>query len=107
MTENVARISSALAPVAPAKAAEASLEVKPVSASTEAPVADDPNPTVNSLADAGRYRLTIEAIGRHRFVYKVLDRVTGEVIRQLPREDVEKLISDPTYRGGRVVDTAV
>jgi flagellar protein FlaG len=29
------------------------------------------------------------------------------VIRQLPREEVEKLISDPTYRGGRVVDTAV
>jgi len=107
MTENVARISSALAPVAPSKAAEASLEVKPVNASAAAPTADEAPQTPNSLADAGRYRLTIEAVGRHRFVYKVLDRVTGEVIRQLPREEVEKLISDPTYRGGQVVDTAV
>ncbi|NSX33472.1 flagellar protein FlaG [Brevundimonas vesicularis] len=46
-------------------------------------------------------------MGDNRFVYKVLDRVTGEVIRQLPREDVEKLNTDPTYRGGRLVDTAV
>lgn len=61
----------------------------------------------NDNADAGRYRLTIEAIGDHRFVYKVLDRVTGEVIRQLPREEVEKLFSDPSYEGGRIVDTAV
>ena len=61
----------------------------------------------NDNADAGRYRLTIEALGRNRFVYKVLDRVTGEVVRQLPREDVETLSSDPTYRGGRLVDTAV
>ncbi|NAW11153.1 flagellar protein FlaG [Salmonella sp. gx-h1] len=51
--------------------------------------------------------MTIEAIGNNRYVYKVLDRVTGEVIRQLPREDVEKLAVDPTYRGGRVVDTSV
>ncbi|WP_336980299.1 flagellar protein FlaG [Brevundimonas nasdae] len=51
--------------------------------------------------------MTIEAVGDNRFVYKVLDRVTGEVIRQLPREEVEKLNSDPTYRGGRLVDTAV
>ncbi|WP_395943187.1 flagellar protein FlaG [Brevundimonas sp.] len=57
--------------------------------------------------DTGRYRLSIEAIGANRFVYKVLDRVTGEVIRQLPREDVAKLTSDPTYRGGKLIDTVV
>lgn len=70
------------------------------------------NPSVsptprNDNNDASRFRLTIESLGDNRFVYKVLDRVTGEVIRQLPREDVEKLHSDPTYRGGRLVDTAV
>jgi flagellar protein FlaG len=27
------------------------------------------------------------------------------VIRQLPREEVERLNADPTYRGGKVVDT--
>lgn len=61
----------------------------------------------NDNGDASRYRLTIEAIGRNRYVYKVLDRVTGKLIRQLPREDVEKLANDPTYRKGKVVDTSV
>lgn len=61
----------------------------------------------NDNSDVGQYRLTIEAIGNNRYVYKVLDRVTGEVIRQLPREDVQKLAVDPTYRGGKVVDTSV
>ncbi len=61
----------------------------------------------NDNEDASRYRLTIEAVGDHQFVYKVLDRVTGEVIRQLPREEVEKLSRDPTYRGGKLIDTAV
>ncbi|MEN5362852.1 hypothetical protein [Brevundimonas intermedia] len=92
MTNHVVRVTS-LPPTA----------VVPVNA-VEAP----PTPAArNDNADAGRYRLTIEALGRNRFVYKVLDRVTGEVIRQLPREDVEKLSGDPTYRGGKVVDTAV
>lgn len=70
-----------------------------------APPANQPTQARNDNSDAGRYRLTIEAVGGNRFVYKVLDRVTGEVIRQLPREEVEKLISDPVYRRGEVVDT--
>ncbi|WP_292227914.1 hypothetical protein [Brevundimonas sp.] len=64
-----------------------------------------PTEARNDNHDAGRYRLTIEALGGNHFVYKVLDRVTGEVVRQLPREEVEKLISDPVYRGGKLVDT--
>lgn len=93
MTDNVARSVSVpqIPPVSP-------VAVQPA---TPAPAARNDN------YDASRFRLTIEAVGDHRFVYKVLDRVTGEVIRQLPREDVEKLNSDPTYRGGRLVDTAV
>ena len=79
-----------------------------------APSAVDPVPVPlpvdtarNDNVELGRYRLTIEAVGRNRYVYKVLDSVTGEVIRQLPRENVEQLMSDPTYRGGKVVSTAV
>ncbi|WP_295185518.1 hypothetical protein [uncultured Brevundimonas sp.] len=93
MTDNVAR--SVSVPQIPAFAA---VDVQPAA---PAPVAKNDN------HDVSRFRLTIEAVGDNRFVYKVLDRVTGEVIRQLPREDVEKLNSDPTYRGGRLVDTAV
>ena len=89
MTENVARITSAPSPLP--STVVATPEVQP-----------EPR---NDNADASRYRLTIEAVGDNRFIYKILDRVTGEVIRQLPREEVEKLASDPTYRGGKIVDT--
>ena len=93
MTDNVARSVSVaqIPPVGP-------IAVQPA---TPAPAARNDN------HDASRFRLTIEAVGDNRFVYKVLDRVTGEVIRQLPREDVQKLAVDPTYRGGKVVDTSV
>lgn len=56
--------------------------------------------------DNASQRLVIEAVGQNRFVYKVMDRVTGEVIRQLPREEVQKLITDPAYRQGGVVSTS-
>lgn len=89
MTNNVASVTSVPQPVAPT-----------------IPAVVQPEPR-NDNVDASRYRLTIEAAGNNRFIYKVLDRVTGEVIRQLPREEVEKLASDPTYRGGKIVDTTV
>ncbi|MBB4799116.1 flagellar protein FlaG [Brevundimonas bullata] len=56
--------------------------------------------------DAGRYRLTIEE-GPDGFVYKTLDRVTGEVIRQLPREDVVKMRHSPAYGPGELIKTKV
>ena len=56
--------------------------------------------------DAGRYRLTIEE-GPEGFVYKTLDRVTGEVIRQLPREDVVKMRHSPAYGPGELIRTKV
>ncbi|WP_427791907.1 flagellar protein FlaG [Brevundimonas diminuta] len=61
---------------------------------------------VDDVAEAGRYRLTIEreATG---YVYKTLDRVTGEVIRQFPREDVLKLRHSPAYDVGKVIKTEV
>jgi len=88
MTKNVAKVASVTSFIPP----------PPVFAAVQ------PEPR-NDNADASRYRLTIEAMGDHRFVYKVLDRVTGEVIRQLPREEIERLSSDPTYRGGKIIDT--
>lgn len=93
MTDNVARSVSVAQPQP--------IEAVPV----KSPLPDTTPRNDNN--DASRYRLTIEAVGGNRYVYKVLDRVTGEVIRQLPREDVEKLHRDPTYRGGYLVDTAV
>jgi flagellar protein FlaG len=54
-----------------------------------------------------RYRLVIEkGAGSGAYIYKTLDRVTGEVVRQLPREDVVKLRQDTGYRAGGVINTS-
>lgn len=52
-----------------------------------------------------RYRLIIEEGPGAGFVYKTLDRVTGEVVSQYPRDEVLKLKQDPGYASGRVIDT--
>tara|TARA_R110002167_G_scaffold14667_11_gene59199 strand:+ start:3880 stop:4182 length:303 start_codon:yes stop_codon:yes gene_type:complete len=56
---------------------------------------------------ASRYRLVIEEGSREgSFVYKTLDRLTGEVIRQLPREQVAELKGQAGYAAGAVIDTS-
>ncbi len=39
------------------------------------------------------------------YVYKTINRVTGEVLQQFPRSDVLKLRSQPRYSAGAVIDT--
>ena len=57
----------------------------------------------DNLANA---RLVIEQDGETgAYVYKSLDRVTGEVLRQLPREDVVKMLSQAKYTAGDVIKT--
>lgn len=63
---------------------------------------------VQQAEQAARYRLVIEeGPDGGSFVYKTLDRVTGEVIRQLPREDVVQLSRSSDYAKGAVIDTSV
>ncbi len=38
-------------------------------------------------------------------VYKTLDRRTGEIVRQLPREEVVRLRDAPSYVPGEVADS--
>lgn len=68
------------------------------------PVAESATPTPKGQnADL---RLVIEedeATGA--FVYKTLDRRTGEIVQQLPRESVLKAMSSEDYNPGLVVDT--
>lgn len=55
-----------------------------------------------------RYRLVIEQGPRAgSFVYKTLDRETGEVVRQLPSEEVLKLRQSNDYGAGAVINTTV
>ncbi len=60
----------------------------------------------NDSDDAGCYRLTIERESTG-YVYKTLDRVTGEVVRQFPREEVLKLRQSPAYDVGRIIKTEI
>lgn len=51
-------------------------------------------------------RLVIEeGPKRGTFVYKTVDRTTGETIKQFPREQLVKLSEDPNYVAGAVTDT--
>lgn len=53
-------------------------------------------------------RLVIEeGPKRGSFVYKTVDRTTGETIKQYPREQLVKLSEDPNYVAGAVADTKV
>lgn len=69
------------------------------------------NTDSRAAADAERlaqYRLVIEEGPRAgSFVYKTLDRETGEVVRQLPREEVVSLGRQDDYDLGAVIDTTV
>lgn len=54
-----------------------------------------------------RYRLIIEeGPTQGTFVYKTLDSITGEVVRQFPREQVLKMAENGGYAAGGLIDTS-
>ena len=84
-----------------------------------APVApfpgSDPHPTPQSATpppaaqpvvqnDAADLRLVIEE-DQGMYVYKTVDRRTGEVVLQLPREQVVKMREARNYRAGALIKT--
>lgn len=51
------------------------------------------------------YRLVIEADEETgKYVYKTVDRETGEVVRRYPREELLQMREDPGYNAGVVAD---
>lgn len=63
-------------------------------------------PSVATGPDPVDLRLVIEedqASGS--YVYKTVNRVTGEVLQQFPRDDILKLHSAAGYAAGAVIDT--
>lgn len=54
---------------------------------------------------AARYRLVIEEGPSGSFIYKTMDRVTGEVVKQLPREQIVGLMQTGDYSSGSVINT--
>jgi len=66
---------------------------------------DSPRPPKDPAPQSADLRLVIEEDEQSgAIVYKTLDRRTGEVVRQLPREEVLRLKDDPTYGPGDIVD---
>ena len=86
--------------------------VKSIPALTLTPVETanvQPRPAESSAGQtdvSDQPRLAIER-GPAGFVYKVLDRTTGEVIRQIPHESLADLAKAPDYDGGAVIKTSV
>jgi flagellar protein FlaG len=57
-------------------------------------------------APAPEYRLVIEEDSTAgTFVYKTINRSTGEVVNQFPREELLRLREDPAYVAGSVLQT--
>lgn len=52
-----------------------------------------------------RNRLIIEGDPESGYVYKSVDRLTGQVVSAYPRETVVRLQSEPGYAQGSVIDT--
>ena len=65
-------------------------------APSPAPIAQRP------VEEPAEFRLVIEEDPRGSFVYKTLDRRTGEVVNQFPREQVLRLKESLGYAPGRV-----
>lgn len=77
---------------------------------TTRPVTTEVTPTKQASLgdpfDQGQFRLIIEedqASGA--FVYKTLNRDTGEVVLQFPREEVLKLKEQSDYQAGAIIRT--
>ena len=65
-------------------------------------------PQVPPSAEQADVRLVIEESDQPgSYVYKTLDRRTGEVLQQFPREELLKLREDETYEAGAVVSSRV
>jgi len=50
-------------------------------------------------------RLVVEPkTGAQGYTYKLFDRVTGQLLIELPREEASRIGGDPTYAAGQVLN---
>jgi len=91
-------------PIGPAAAAAPAPVVGDSTASTPTPTPSTASPP--ALPDTADLRLVIEddqAAGC--FVYKTVDWRTGEVVQQIPREQILRMREEPAYLAGDVIKT--
>ena len=58
-------------------------------------------------ADAHQRLVIREGTADGLFIYTILDPASGEVMMQIPREELEKFGARPDFEAGQVVDTKV
>ena len=58
-------------------------------------------------ADAEQRLVIREGTEDGLFIYTILDPASGEVMMQIPREELEKFGARPDYEAGQVVNTKV
>ena len=76
-----------------------------VSAPAAPPVEHEPAPPVDNGPQPGDLRLVIEQDDNSgEYIYKTVDRRTGETLQQFPREQILKLREETTYASGDVSD---
>lgn len=63
---------------------------------------DPSSPERPPIEQAAEFRLVIEEDSKGSFIYKTLDRRTGEVVSQFPREDILRLKDAEGYSPGKV-----
>ena len=91
-------------PIGPAAATAPAPVVGDSTASTPTPTPSTASPP--ALPDTADLRLVIEddqAAGC--FVYKTVDWRTGEVVQQIPREQILRMREEPAYLAGDVIKT--
>jgi flagellar protein FlaG len=82
------------------------LDPGPTKVTASAPPAKAEKPPVVTGPDPADLRLIIEedqASGS--YVYKTINRATGEVVQQFPRDDLLKLHAERQYTAGSVIRT--
>ncbi len=93
------------APVHPVPlAAKEPSKPKPVKAEEEE---EDEKPPEDEPEDPPKRLVISESKETGDFVYSILDRNTGQVLVQIPREEVARIAARPDYTAGQVVDTKV
>ena len=74
-------------------------------ADASGPNLSDQHRTQHRADQLARHRLIIEGDPVAGYVYKSVDRLTGQVVRAYPRETVVRLQAEPDYARGSVIDT--
>ena len=93
MTTVPADLSGAQALPPPPAPANSAAAAKPARTTTKPAAEDGPRLVIREGAEAGL------------FVYTIIDRASGLVMAQIPREEVVKLSASPNYQAGQILDT--